>query len=68
LGKCHICRKVFIFIYAEPPRTSARPTALISNGTTHVILEHVYPVSIPEISNDIPPDIVKTYEEGSDLS
>lgn len=66
LGKCHICNKAYFFVYSEPPRDPnvSYPTSMVSGGTTYVELKYVYPISIPEISKDLPLDIAKTYEEG----
>ena len=61
LGTCYICKKVFLFLYSESPKGSSSDVA---DAGTKVILEYVYPITIPEISNNVPSEIAKTYEEG----
>jgi len=66
-GYCHICLKLFVFLYKPRQIDPNQPIPYM--GTAHVPkiqveLESVYPVSMPELSKDVPPNISKTYEEG----
>ena len=62
-GKCHICKKIFMYEYNE--KTSSKfSIAKVAGGYTDVEFVYRYPANEPTVYDNVPNDIKKSYIEG----